>query len=262
MTDSPLIIAGKEFKSRFFLGTGKFKNKKDLADSIEASGTQIVTVALRRIDLERHDDNILEYIPKHITLLTNTSGARNAQEAVRIARLAKASGCGNWVKIEVINDSKYLLPDNVETVKATEILASEGFVVLPYMYPDLYTARALVKAGAATVMPLGSLIGSNQGMKTREFIKILIDEIDLPIVVDAGIGAPSQAAEAMELGADAVLANTAVATAGQPALLAKAFAQAVEAGRLAYLSQLPQQKPLADASSPLTGFLYDIPAKN
>ena len=262
MTDSPLIIAGKEFKSRFFLGTGKFKNKKEMAEAIAACGTQLVTVALRRIDIERHQENILEYIPQGITLVTNTSGARNAQEAVRIARLAKASGCGNWIKIEVINDSKYLLPDNVETIKATEILAAEGFVVLPYMYPDLYTARALVKAGAATVMPLGSLIGSNQGLKTREFIKILIDEIDLPIVVDAGIGAPSQAAEAMELGADAVLANTAVATAGHPALLAKAFAQAIEAGRMAYLSQLPTQRTLASASSPLTGFLYDIPAKN
>ena len=260
--DSPLIIGGKQFKSRFLLGTGKFRNKQDLTDSILASGTEIVTVALRRIDLERHEDNILEYIPKNITLLTNTSGARNAQEAVRIARLAKASGCGNWVKIEVINDSKYLLPDNEQTIKATEILAAEGFVVLPYMYPDLYTARALVKAGAATVMPLGSLIGSNQGLKTREFIKILIDEIDIPIVVDAGIGAPSQAAEAMEMGADAVLTNTAVATAGQPALLAKAFAQAVEAGRLAYLSRLPTQKDLASASSPLTGFLYDPLTKN
>jgi thiazole synthase len=259
---TPLIIAGKEFKSRFFLGTGKFKNKQDLADAIAASGTEIVTVALRRIDLERHEENILEYIPKHVTLLTNTSGARTAQEAVRIARLAKESGYGNWIKIEVINDSKYLLPDNQETIKATEILAAEGFIVLPYMYPDLYTARALVKAGAATVMPLGSLIGSNQGLKTRDFIKILIDEIDVPIVVDAGIGAPSQAAEAMELGADAVLANTAVATAGQPALLAKAFAQAVEAGHMAYLSRIPEQKPLANASSPLTGFLYDIPAKN
>ena len=262
MTDSPLIIAGKKFKNRFFLGTGKFKNKKDLKDSIEAASVEIVTVALRRIDLERHEENILEYIPKDVTLLTNTSGARNAQEAVRIARLAKASGCGHWVKIEVINDSKYLLPDNQETIKATEILAAEGFVVLPYMSPDLYTARALVKAGAATIMPLGSLIGSNQGLKTREFIKILIDEIDLPIVVDAGIGAPSQAAEAMELGADAVLANTAVASAGHPALLAKAFAQAVEAGHMAYLSQLPQPKDLAHASSPLTGFLYDSPAKN
>ena len=181
---------------------------------------------------------------------------------MRLARLAKASGYGNWVKIEVINDSKYLLPDNVDTIKATEILAAEGFVVLPYMYPDLYTARALVKAGAATVMPLGSLIGSNQGIKTKEFIQILINEIDLPIVVDAGIGAPSQAAEAMEMGAAAVLANTAVASAGRPALIAKAFAQAVEAGRLAFLSQLPAQKDLASPSSPLTGFLYDIPSKN
>ena len=257
MVDEPLVIAGKSFKSRFFLGTGKFKNKTDLAESIEASGAEIVTVALRRIDLERHEENILEYIPKHVTLLTNTSGARTAQEAVRIARLAKASGCGNWVKIEVINDSKYLLPDNAETIKATEILAAEGFVVMPYIAPDLYTARALVKAGAATVMPLGSLIGSNQGLKTKEFIQVLINEIDLPIVVDAGIGAPSQAAEAMEMGADAVLANTAVATAQNPAGLAKAFAMAVDAGRIGYLSGLPAKRNIANASSPLTGFLYD-----
>jgi thiazole synthase len=257
MTDSPLVIAGKSFNSRFFLGTGKFKNKTDLSDSIKISGTELVTVALRRIDLERHEDNILEHIPSNITLLTNTSGARNAQEAIRIARLARASGCGNWVKIEVINDSKYLLPDNQETIKATEILAAEGFVVLPYVTPDLYTARALVKAGAATVMPLGSFIGSNQGLKTKEFIQVLINEIDLPIVVDAGIGAPSQAAEAMEMGAAAVLANTAVATALNPASLARAFALAVEAGRLAYLSGLPKTQSLAKASSPLTGFLYD-----
>jgi thiazole synthase len=261
MTDTPLVIAGKSFTSRFLLGTGKFKNKKDLSDSIAAGGSEIVTVALRRIDLERHEDNILEFIPPHITLLTNTSGARNAQEAVRIARLAKASGCGNWVKIEVINDSKYLLPDNHETIKATEILSAEGFVVLPYISPDLYAARALVKAGAATVMPLGSFIGSNQGLKTKEFIQVLINEIDLPIIVDAGIGAPSQAAEAMEMGADAVLVNTAVATAQNPPSLARAFALAVEAGRLAYLSGLPLQHSLAKASSPLTGFLYDdIPA--
>ena len=261
MTDTPLVIAGKSFSSRFLLGTGKFKNKKDLSASITASGSEIVTVAPRRIDLERHEENILEYIPSHVTLLTNTSGARNAQEAVRIARLAQASGCGNWVKIEVINDSKYLLPDNHETIKATEILAAEGFVVLPYISPDLYAARALVKAGAATVMPLGSFIGSNQGLKTKEFIQVLINEIDLPIIVDAGIGAPSQAAEAMEMGAAAVLANTAVATAQNPAALARAFSLAIEAGRLAYLSGLPLQRPAANASSPLTGFLYeDAPA--
>lgn len=253
---SPLIIAGHSFESRFFLGTGKFKNKTDLRDSILQSGTQMVTVALRRIDLETHEDNILAYIPKGITLLTNTSGARDAKEAIRIARLAKASGCGNWVKIEVINDSKYLLPDNHETIKATEILAAEGFIVLPYVSPDLYVARALVKAGAAAVMPLGSFIGSNQGLQTREFIKVLINEIDVPIVVDAGIGAPSQACEAMELGADAVLVNTAVATATHPALIAKAFAQAIEAGFTAYASGLPARQSLANASSPLTGFLY------
>jgi len=255
--DTPLMIGGKTFTNRFLLGTGKFKNKTDVAQSIEASGTQIVTVALRRIDLERHEENILEYLPSNITLMTNTSGARNAKEAVRIARLAKESGCGNWIKIEVINDSKYLLPDNHETIKATEILAGEGFVVLPYMYPDLYVARELVKVGAATVMPLGSLIGSNQGLKAKEFIKLLIQEIDVPIIVDAGIGAPSQAAEAMEMGADAVLANTAVASAGHPAGLAKAFALAVEAGRMAYLSHPPTPKDTASASSPLTGFLYE-----
>jgi len=262
MTDTPLVIAGKSFSSRFLLGTGKFRNKKDLGASIAACKSEIVTVALRRIDLERHEENILEYIPAHVTLLTNTSGARNAQEAVRIARLAKASGCGNWVKIEVINDSKYLLPDNQETIKATEILAAEGFVVLPYISPDLYAARALVKAGAATIMPLGSFIGSNQGLKTKEFIQVLINEIDLPIVVDAGIGAPSQAAEAMEMGADAVLVNTAVATAQDPVGLARAFALAVEAGRLAFLSGLPLQQSQAKASSPLTGFLYDNPSEN
>lgn len=255
--DAPLTIAGKQFSSRFLLGTGKFKNKTDITESIQAAGCDIVTIALRRIDLERHEENILKYIPKNITLLVNTSGARNAAEAVRIARLAKESGCGNWIKVEVINDTKYLLPDNTETIKATEILVKEGFVVLPYMYPDLYAARELVKAGAATVMPLGSLIGSNQGLKTKEFIQILIDEIDAPIVVDAGIGRPSQAAQAMEMGAAAVLANTAVATAGNPALLAKAFSLAIDAGRMAYLSKLSATSNIADASSPLTGFLFE-----
>lgn len=258
MNPDVLTLGGKTFTNRFFLGTGKFKDKASLAESIRLSKTEIVTVALRRIDIERHEENILEYIPKNVTLLTNTSGARNAQEAVRIAHLAKASGCGNWVKIEVINDSKYLLPDNQETIKATEILAAEGFVVLPYVTPDLYTARALVKAGAAAVMPLGSLIGSNQGLRVRDLIQILINEIEeIPIVVDAGIGRPSQAAEAMEMGADAVLVNTAVATAGIPAVLAQAFAQAVEAGRQAFLSGLPGQSFLAHASSPLTGFLHE-----
>ncbi len=257
ISDRPLKIAGKEFSNRFLLGTGKFKNKKDLQDAIAASGTQIVTVALRRIDLERHEENILEYIPKDVTLLINTSGARNAREAVAIAHLARDSGYGDWIKIEVINDSKYLLPDNEETVKATEILAKEGFTILPYMYPDLYTARALVKANAATVMPLGSLIGSHQGLQTREFIQILVDEIAVPIIVDAGLGAPSHAAEAMELGAAGVLANTAIASALHPAAIAKAFSLAVEGGRLAYLSKMAKSLPQANASSPLTGFLFE-----
>ena len=256
--DTPLIIAGKTFTSRFMLGTGKFKNKSDVTDRITASGTEIVTVALRRIDIERHEENILTYIPEGITLLTNTSGARNAEEAVRIARLARESGCGDWIKIEVINDSKYLLPDNTQTIKATEILASEGFIVLPYMFPDLYAARAMVKAGAAAIMPLGSLIGSNQGLKAKEFIKILIDEInETPIIVDAGIGTPSQAAEAIEMGADACLVNTAVATAENPAGLAEAFSLAIKSGRLAYLSKAPKAQETAHPSSPLTNFLYE-----
>jgi thiazole synthase len=255
--NKPLTISDKTFSSRFLLGTGKFKNKTDLNAAIVSSGTEIVTVALRRIDLNRHEDNILEHIPQGITLLTNTSGARTAEEAVRIARLARAAGYGNWIKIEVINDSKYLLPDNEETIKAVKTLASERFVVLPYVSPDLYVARRLVEAGAAAIMPLGSFIGSNQGLKTREFIQVLIDEIDIPVIVDAGIGAPSHACEAMEMGADAVLVNTAVAIAGDPPMLAKAFAQAVEAGRAGYLSGLPARKQFGEASSPLTGFLFE-----
>ncbi len=255
--DDMLIIAGKKFSNRLLIGTGKFKHKPEVTKSIKASGAEIVTVALRRIDEQINEENILEYIPKGITLLTNTSGARNAQEAVRIARLARECGCGNWVKIEVINDSKYLLPDNVETIKATELLVSEGFVVLPYMFPDIYTARALVKAGAATVMPLGSLIGSMQGLRLKEAIRIIINEIDVPVIVDAGIGSPSQAAEAMEMGADAILVNTAIATADNPAAMAEAFSLAITAGRIAYLNHAPEAILTAKASSPLTGFLFE-----
>ncbi|MBF0384522.1 MAG: thiazole synthase [Candidatus Omnitrophica bacterium] len=255
--DKPLIIADTIFNNRFFLGTGKFKSKQELETCIKKTGIEIVTVALRRIDLERHEENILEYIPHSVKLLVNTSGARNAEEAIRIARISKEAGYGNWVKIEIMNDSKYLLPDNNETIKATEILSKEGFVVLPYMFPDLYAARELVKAGAATVMPLGSFIGSNQGLKAEEFIKVLINEIDLPIIVDAGIGSPSQAAYAMEIGADAVLVNTAIATASDPVSIARAFSLAVEAGRLAYLGKLPKEKNKGNASSPLSGFLYE-----
>jgi len=253
-----LKMGGKEFSSRFLLGTGKFDSKKTMKEAIARSGTQIVTVALRRIDLERSEENIISHVPDNVTLLVNTSGARNAKEAVRIARIAREAGYGNWVKIEIMNDSRYLLPDNVETVRAAEILSGEGFVVLPYMSPDLYTAKALVQAGAAAVMPLGSLIGSNQGLRMRTLIEVLIEEIEeIPIIVDAGIGRPSHAAEAMEIGADAVLVNTAVAVAGDPVAMAVAFAKGIEAGRMAYLAKMGGEQASAGASSPLTGFLYD-----
>jgi thiazole synthase len=253
-----LAIGGKNLSSRFFLGTGKFGSKEIMRSAIVSSGAQVATVALRRVDLEKSEENILSYIPDKVMLMINTSGARNASEAVRIARIAKEAGYGNWVKIEVINDSRYLLPDNTETIKATEILASEGFVVLPYMHPDLGVARELVRVGASAVMPLGSLIGSNQGLKMRHIIEVLIEEIDsVPVIVDAGIGRPSHAAEAMEIGADAVLVNTAVAVAEDPVLMACAFGRAIEAGRLGYLARAGSESKKAVASSPLTGFLYD-----
>lgn len=249
------IIGGKELDSRLFIGTGKFSNKSIIEKVVNASQTQVITMALRRVDLLSKQDNLLDYIPKHCILLPNTSGARNAQEAVRIARIARELGCGNWIKIEVISDSKYLLPDNYETIKATEILAREGFHVFPYMNPDLYAAKALVDAGAAAVMPLGAPIGTNKGIRTKEMIQILIDEIKIPIIVDAGIGKPSDAAMAMEMGADAVLVNTAIATAGDPINMGEAFGLATKAGRLAYISKLGDRSKIARASSPLTGFL-------
>ncbi len=251
-----LIIGGHEFDSRFILGSGKYS--LDLINAaVENAGAQIITLAVRRAD-SGGPDNILNYIPKNVTLLPNTSGARNAEEAVRIAHLARELGCGDFVKIEIMRDSKYLLPDNSETIKATEILAKEGFVVMPYMYPDLNVARDLVNAGAAAVMPLASPIGTNKGLCTKDFIKILIDEIDLPIIVDAGIGRPSQACEAMEMGAAAIMANTAIATAGDIPAMASAFKNAIEAGRTAYLAGLGRVlEGRASASSPLTGFLQD-----
>lgn len=255
--DKPLVVGGREINNRFFLGTGKFKSKLEMKQSIIDSGVDLVTLAMRRIDLDVHAENILEYIPEDTIIMVNTSGARTAKEAIRIARLARESSGFDWIKIEVINDSKYLLPDNFETIEATKTLVKEGFIVLPYVTPDLYVARQLQDAGAAAVMPLGSLIGSGQGLQARKFIEVLIREIDIPIVVDAGIGKPSHAAEAMEMGADAVLANTAVAAAGNPPLIAKAFSMAVEAGRMAYLSHVMEQQELASASSPLTGFLFD-----
>lgn len=255
-----LVIGGSSLSSRLFLGTGKFGNEALIPDIAEASGAEVITVALRRVDMGGAGGSILSHIPGSMRLLPNTSGARTAEEAVRIARLARACGAGDWIKIEVISDSRNLLPDGNATAKATEILAGEGFTVLPYMNPDLYVARDLVNAGAAAVMPLGAPIGSNRGLQTREMIRILIEEIPLPIIVDAGIGAPSQACEAMEMGAAACLVNTAIATARDPVGMAAAFARAVAAGRAAYRAGLGRVLDSGgEASSPeegaLTGFL-------
>lgn len=251
-----LKIGQDTLQSRLFLGSGKFGDDKIIPDIIKASSAEVITVAIRRVD--KGGGSIISNIPKGIRLMPNTSGARTAEEAVRLARIARAAGCGDWIKIEVISDSNYLLPDGYETAKATEILAKEGFVVLPYINPDLYVARSCVDAGACAVMPLGSPIGTNRGLKTKEMISILIREIDIPVIVDAGIGKPSQACEAMEMGADACLVNTAIATATNPVIMAKAFSEAIVAGRSAYLAGLCQeleQGSFARASSPLTGFL-------
>lgn len=256
MKEDKLIIGGREFNSRFILGSGKYSLSL-IEAAVKDAGAEMITIAVRRANTS-DKENILDYIPKGVTLLPNTSGARNAEEAVRIARLAREIGCGDFVKVEIMRDSKYLLPDNNETVKATEILAKEGFIVMPYMYPDLYAARDLVNAGASAVMPLAAPIGSNKGLSTKDFIQILIDEIELPIIVDAGIGKPSEACSAMEMGAAAVMANTALATAGDLPLMAQAFRSAVEAGRKAYLSGLGRVLTRGgSASSPLTGFLRD-----
>lgn len=254
--EDKFIIGSREFSSRFILGSGKYSLK--LIDAaVKDAGAQIVTLAVRRANTKEHE-NILDYIPKGVTLLPNTSGARNALEAVRIARLSRELGCGDFVKIEIMRDTKYLLPDNYETIKATEILAKEGFIVMPYMYPDLNAARDLVNAGAASVMPLGAPIGSNKGLVTKDFLQILIDEIELPIIVDAGIGKPSEACAAMEMGASAIMANTALATANNLPLMASAFKAAIEAGRNAYLAGLGRVLTRgASASDPLTGFLRD-----
>ena len=256
MKDDKLVIGGKQFNSRFILGSGKF-SLKFMQSVIDNAEVEMVTVALRRANIGGQN-NILDYIPKNITLLPNTSGARTAEEAVRIARLAREVGCGDFVKLEIIGDSKYLLPNNAETIKATEILSKEGFIVMPYMYPDLYVARDLVSAGASAVMPLAAPIGTNKGLRTKDFIKILVDEIDLPIIVDAGIGRPSEACAAMEMGVSAVMANTAIATAGNVDIMAKAFKNAIIAGREAYLAGTGRVLDgKAEASSPLVGFLED-----
>ena len=251
-----LYLGGKKITSRLIVGTGKFPSKEIIPKVIEASGTAAVTVALRRVDFNSKNENILEYI-EEVTLMPNTSGARNAEEAIRIAKIARAAGCGDWVKIEVIKDNKYLLPDNYETIIASEKLVKEGFRVFPYVSPDLMVAKKLEEIGVEAVMPFGAPIGSNRGLKTKELLKILISEIKLPIIVDAGIGRPSEACEAMEMGAQAVLVNTAIATAKDPVIMAQAFKKAVEAGRMAYEAGPGAVQERAEASSPLTGFLRE-----
>ncbi len=254
----PLIIAGRAFQSRLLLGTGKFSSNAAMAAALEASGTEIVTVALRRADLARKGDafaDILDFIdPKKYLLLPNTSGAMTAEEAVRLARLARAAEISDWIKLEIHPDPRYLLPDGIETLKATEILVKEGFTVLPYINADPVLAKRLEEAGAATVMPLGSPIGSNRGIETRAQIEIMIDQCRIPVIVDAGLGAPSQAAEALEMGASAVLVNTAIAIASDPSRMASAFRKGVEAGREAFETGLADRLGHASATSPLSEF--------
>ena len=253
-----LIIAGKEFSSRLFVGTGKFASSALMAQAIDASGTQMVTVALRRVDMDDANDNMLGAIDRtKYQLLPNTSGARDAEEAVRLSRLARAASGIEWVKLEVTPDPYYLLPDGEETLKAAKELVQDGFVVLPYINADPILAKKLQDVGCATVMPLASPIGSNQGMKTKALIEIIIEQATVPVVVDAGLGAPSHAAEAMEMGADAVLVNTAIAAANDPVQMARAFKMATEAGRVAYETGLAPKSNIANASSPLTGFLRE-----
>ena len=257
MSTDPLVIAGRSFSSRLMIGTGKFPSAQALRDAIEASGAEIVTVALRRVDLENpEDEGILSAIDQDkVLLLPNTSGARTAEEAVRLAKLARAAGIEPWVKLEITPEPRYLIPDPVETLRAAEILLEDGFTVLPYIQADPIVAKKLEEMGTATVMPLGAPIGSNRGVNTRDMIKIIIEQANIPVVVDAGLGAPSHAAEAMELGADAVLVNTALADAADHAAMARAFAMATEAGRMAYLPGIGPVRDTAEASSPLTGFL-------
>lgn len=259
-SQDPMVIAGRSFGSRLIVGTGKFGSFEVMRDALEASGTEMVTVALRRVDLDASGGpDILDFIdPERYLLLPNTSGAMDAEEAVRIARLARAAGMPLWVKLEVTPEPRYLLPDPVETLKAAEMLVADGFTVLPYINADPILAKRLEEAGCATVMPLGSWIGSNRGVRTREAVQIIVEQATVPVVVDAGLGAPSHAAEAMELGADAVLVNTAIAVAGDPVGMAQAFRLGVEAGREAFLAGRPREREAAEASSPLTGFLEEM----
>lgn len=254
-----LVIAGREFKSRLMVGTGKYPSNEMMKDSLEASGAEIVTVALRRADLSGKNDpfaNILDFVdPEKFLILANTSGAMDAEEAVRLARLAEAAGLPKWIKLEIHPDPNYLLPDPIETLKAAEILVKEGFTVLPYINADPVLAKRLEEVGTATVMPLGAPIGTNKGLVTKDQLEIIIAQATVPVVIDAGLGAPSHAAEAMEMGADAVLVNTAIAVAQDPVKMGVAFEVAVQAGRAAYEIGLPKRGLKADATSPLTAFL-------
>ena len=253
-----LVIAGRQFDSRLLVGTGKFASPQVMAESLEAAGAEIVTVALRRVDIENENDDTLAAINRErFLLLPNTSGARDAEEAIRLAKLARAATGINWLKLEVTPDPYYLLPDPVETLRAAEILVKEGFVVLPYINADPVLSKRLEEAGTATVMPLASPIGSNQGLKTRALLEIIIEQATVPVIVDAGLGLPSHAADALEMGADAVLVNTGIAAAADPVEMARAFKLAVEAGRMAFLSGPAAADRRAKASSPLTGFLRD-----
>lgn len=256
MFSSELIIDGRKFRSRLMVGTGKFSSSDMMAKAIEASGAEIVTVAMRRVDINNPSDDILKHInPEKYLLLPNTSGARDAEEAVRLARIARAAGCEPWVKLEVTPDPYYLLPDPIETFKAAEILVKEGFKVLPYINADPILCKRLEEIGTVTVMPLGAPIGSNKGIKTTDNLRIIIEQANVPVVVDAGIGAPSHAALAIEMGADSVLVNTAIATAKDPVKMAEAFKLGVDAAVTARAAGMPGTKDKAEASSPLTGFL-------
>lgn len=255
----PLIIADKSFNSRLFVGTGKYSSNTAMEQATLASGSELVTVALRRVDTQNHNDGIIEHLDHpQINLLPNTSGVRSAKEAIFAAQLAREALETNWLKLEIHPDPKYLLPDPIETLKATEELAKLGFIILPYIHADPVLCKRLEEAGAAAVMPLGAPIGTNKGLKTRDFLEIIIEQSNLPVIVDAGIGAPSHAAEAMEMGADAVLVNTAIAVSPNPIEMAKAFKMAIEAGRIAYNAKLATPSTHAEASSPLTSFLDEL----
>jgi thiazole synthase len=257
MSADPFIIAGHTFSSRLLLGTGKFASLELMKASIESSRPSLVTVALRRVDLARKDGDILQFIDRsQVMLLPNTSGARTAKEAIFLAKVARESGLGPWLKLEVIPDPRYLMPDPIETLKAAEDLAADGFLVLPYIQADPILAKRLVEVGCPAVMPLAAPIGSNRGLQTRETLRIIIEQATVPVIVDAGLGAPSHACEALEMGADAVLVNTAIATAGDPVAMALSFAEAVVAGRRAFVAGRAQEQSAASASSPLQGIIH------